>query len=179
MDKLDNLEKLKEKFNISYEQAKIALEFNDWDMLDAELFLEYNNIIEKPEEGIFFTNTIKSKYTEGDSISNNLVKVDVKENRDNTFFENICDLIDKANNIIFEIIKGDKVYLKLPSTIVIILLFFSFSLIIPLAIVGLFFDLKYRLRSNQLKLDKINNVFMKIESEVRKLKDKIKQRRKV
>ena len=105
MDKLDNLEKLKEKFNISYEQAKIALELNDWDMLDAVLYLENNNIIEKPEEGIFFTNTMKSKYTEGDSISNNLVKVDVKENRDNTFFENICDLIDKANNIIFEIIK--------------------------------------------------------------------------
>ena len=40
MDKLNLVEKLREKTGITYEDAKSVLEINNWDILDAILDLE-------------------------------------------------------------------------------------------------------------------------------------------
>ena len=40
MEKIEVVDKLRNKTNISYEEAKKALENNNWDILDAMLYLE-------------------------------------------------------------------------------------------------------------------------------------------
>ena len=40
MDQLEKVEKLRKKTNVSYEEAKAALEANNWNMLDAIVHLE-------------------------------------------------------------------------------------------------------------------------------------------
>ncbi|MGM9974626.1 MAG: ubiquitin, partial [Clostridiaceae bacterium] len=40
MDKINLVDKLRTKANISYEEAKVALENNNWDILDAMVYLE-------------------------------------------------------------------------------------------------------------------------------------------
>ena len=40
MDNLEKVEKLRERANVSYEEAKAALEANNWDLLDAMVALE-------------------------------------------------------------------------------------------------------------------------------------------
>ena len=42
------IEKLKDKANISYEDAKEALENSDWDILDAMIYLEKKGKIKRP-----------------------------------------------------------------------------------------------------------------------------------
>ena len=54
MDKLKLIDKLREKTNISYEEAKAALENNNWDILDAILYLEESGKVEKPSVNILY-----------------------------------------------------------------------------------------------------------------------------
>ena len=56
MDDFSIVEKLKNKTNISYEEAKEALEKSNWDILDAMVFLEKEKKIEPPSVSVYFTN---------------------------------------------------------------------------------------------------------------------------
>ena len=40
MDNFEKVEKLRQHANVSYEEAKEALERSDWDILDAMIYLE-------------------------------------------------------------------------------------------------------------------------------------------
>ncbi|NLO13382.1 MAG: ubiquitin, partial [Clostridiales bacterium] len=40
MDHFEMVEKLRQKANVSYEEAKAALEHSEWDLLDALVYLE-------------------------------------------------------------------------------------------------------------------------------------------
>ena len=53
------IEKLKDKANISYEDAKEALENSDWDILDAVIYLEKKGKVKRPSISAFYTNDSK------------------------------------------------------------------------------------------------------------------------
>ena len=42
MDNFEKVEKLREHANVTYEEAKEALENSNWDILDAMIYLEKN-----------------------------------------------------------------------------------------------------------------------------------------
>ena len=42
MDQFEKVEKLRERADVSYEEAKEALENSNWDILDAMIYLEQN-----------------------------------------------------------------------------------------------------------------------------------------
>ena len=182
MEKLKLVDKLRDKTNISYEEAKSALENNNWDILDAMLYLEENGRVEKPSVSIFYTNEYKESYTSQGEIGN------ISENRDNNYsksknnfegiFEAICKAIDTCNNIFVEIRRRGIVLLKIPLTVLILLLFFTFWIIIPLMIVGLFFEIEFLVSSKSIntdKVDKVNEVFSEISKNVQIIKDKFKK----
>lgn len=56
------VEKLKNEANISYEEAKIALERSNWDILDAFVYLEEKGKVQKPSVSIFYTNEYKENH---------------------------------------------------------------------------------------------------------------------
>ena len=149
MDKLKLIDKLREKANISYEEAKIVLENNNWNILDALLYLEESGKLEKPSVSIFYTN--ESRYSgEIQIIKNNDEYKYKAQSGYQGIFEAICKFIDTCNNISLEIKKVEKVFLKIPLTVVAILLFFMFWIIIPLIIVGLFFDIEFYVYANSI-----------------------------
>ena len=49
MDNLEKVEKLREKTGVSYEEAKEALEANNYDVLDAIIYLEKKGKVKAPE----------------------------------------------------------------------------------------------------------------------------------
>ena len=55
MDKLEKVEKLRERANVSYEEARSALEENDWDLLDAMVALEKFGKTSGPKQESFST----------------------------------------------------------------------------------------------------------------------------
>ncbi|WP_291651107.1 DUF4342 domain-containing protein [Clostridium sp.] len=174
MEKIKLIDKLREKTNISYEEAKTVLENNNWDILDALLYLEELGRVEKPSISIFYTN--ESRYGgESQVIRNNK---EYKHEAPNSFqgvFETICKFIDIGNNIFLQIKKKDKIFLKIPLTVVAILSFFMFWIIIPLIIVGLFFDIEFYVYANSINTDKINKVLNEISEYVKDIKEKFKK----
>lgn len=179
MEDFKLIEKLKEKANISYEDAKKALEDNDWDILDAMLYLERKEKIKKPSMSTFYTNENKESYSDDYSIAIYDNKEEKKNSRKfNGFegiFEAICRVIDTCNNIFLEISKEEKMFLKIPVTVLILLLMFTFWIVIPLFIVGLFFDIEFSISSKRVNTDKVNKIIKEISLIVKKVKEEIKK----
>ena len=50
MDEFEKVEKLREKANVSYEEARDALRASDGDILDAMVYLEKLGKVEAPKE---------------------------------------------------------------------------------------------------------------------------------
>lgn len=176
MEKLKLVDKLKNKANISYEEAKDVLEKSNWDMLEAMLYLEAHGKVQKPSISIFYTNESKESYNENGEEVN--LKKDTNENNfenKNSFegvFEAICKAIDTCNNIFIEIIRNSRVILKIPFTVLIVLLFFAFWIVIPLMIIGLFFNMEFLVSSKKIDVDKINKVFKETSKVVKDVKGK-------
>lgn len=168
------IDKLKNETNISYEEAKIALEKSNGDILDAFVYLEEKGKVQKPSVSIFYTNEYKENYKSSEIINNK----DQENNynnakKDNTFegiFVKVCKIIDTCNNIFFEIKRENKTFLKIPSTVIILLLVFAFWIVIPLYITGLFFDIEFSLSGKRVELSKINNVLKMISVNIKKVK---------
>ena len=179
MEKVKLVDTLRDKTNISYEEAKSALENNNWDILDAMLYLEEHGRVRKPSVSIFYTNEYKESYTNQKEV------VNIKEDRNNNnsksrnnfdgIFEAICKAIDTCNNIFVEIRRRGRVLLKLPLTVLILLLFFTFWIIIPLMIVGLFFDIEFLVLAKSVNTDKVNKVFSEISKNAQIIKEKFKK----
>ncbi len=176
VDKLNLVEKLREKTGITYEDAKRVLEINNWDILDAILDLEKQEKVKGPSVSIFYTNEYKESYEEENTEYNfEEIKKDSNYKSNNTFegiFEVICKAIDTCNNIFIEIKGKNNFFLKFPLTVVIVLLIFGFWLLIPLVVIGLFLDIEFSVESKKINTNKINDILSKILKEVQKIKGK-------
>lgn len=178
MDKFELVDKLKNKANISYDEAKIALENNNWDILDSMLYLERCGIVKNPSVSIFYSNEYKESYTSQEEVNNDEnINSNNSKNKDNFegIFEAICKVIDTCNNIFLQIKRNGRVLVKVPLTVVIVFLFFGFWIIIPLIIVSLFFDVEFLVSSkrfNSDNIDKVNNAFSKISKGIKDIKKK-------
>ena len=64
MERFRLVDKLKDKENISYEEAKTILEENNWDILDSMIYLEEIGRVKKPSVSVFYTNDYKESYKE-------------------------------------------------------------------------------------------------------------------
>ena len=179
MENLKLVDKLKNKTNISYEEAKTVLEKSNWDILDAMLYLEEKGKVPKPSVSTFYTNEYKESYKYIEIINNkdqkNKYNNGKKGNNFEGFFEVVCKVIDTYNNIFFEIKRENIAFLKIPITVMILLLIFAFWIVIPLAIVGLFFDIEFSLSGNKVETSKINNIFKMISANIKKVKEELKK----
>lgn len=61
MDNFEKVEKLREHANVSYEEAKQALENSNWDILDAMIYLEQSGKVHGPEHSSYTTQAEKVK----------------------------------------------------------------------------------------------------------------------
>lgn len=140
MEKLEKVESLRTKAGVSYEEAKAALEANDWDVLDAMIALEKEGKVAEPK--------MSSYTTKSEAASDKMITAyeDKKkaEKKSSKFFEKCKELFDKANRNSLEIDKDGKMILTVPVSIFILLLIFCFWAVVPLMIVGLFFSMHYQ-----------------------------------
>lgn len=172
MDKEKAIERLMKKTNLSYDINKKALEEAEWDILDAILILEEKGEIPKPETTVYYTNRIYEEKAD-----NEIIKVQYKKEEKKSFLEIICGLIDTLNNIFFKIVRNDQVLIKLPLTVVILLLFFTFWISVPLFIIGFFYDVEYSFVGRGAENKKINNFLRNVSREIHYRKNNRKERR--
>ena len=101
-------------------------------ILYSILYLEEQGKVKRPSVSIFYTNEYNENYEDEDQQFNfQEVKKDNNYKSNNNFegiFEAICKVIDTCNNIFVEIKGENNFFLKLPLTVVIVLLIFGFAI---------------------------------------------------
>ena len=135
MEKMEKVEALRNKAGVTYEEAKAALEANNWDVLDAMIALEKEGEVKQ-------TSSSKAEVLTGDVVTENGQKGSSEPKR-RKFMNWVKDILRKANRNSFEISKDGKIILTVPVLVFVIVLLFAFHIVIPLMIIGLFFSIKY------------------------------------
>ena len=135
MEKMEKVEALRNKAGVTYEEAKAALEANNWDVLDAMIALEKEGKVKQ-------TSSSKAEVLTGDVVTENGQKGSSEPKR-RKFMNWIKDILRKANRNAFEVSKDGKIILTVPVLVFVIVLLFAFHIVIPLMIIGLFFSIKY------------------------------------
>ena len=135
MEKMEKVEALRNKAGVTYEEAKAALEANNWDVLDAMIALEKEGKVKQ-------TSSSKAEVLTGDVVTENGQKGSSEPKR-RKFMNWVKDILRKANRNSFEISKDGKIILTVPVLVFVFVLLFAFHIVIPLMVIGLFFSIKY------------------------------------
>lgn len=165
MERIEMVEKLMSKANVSYEEAQQALEKNNWDLLDAMVYLERQGKVKTSQEN-------KSIVLEKESSED---KKEKKQRGVGAMFGRVCrfikNLIKKGNENYFEINKEGEKPIKISLTISTLLLIIAFWPVVVLLVVGLFLGYKYSLTGPDIKCDTVNDILGKASSSAEDIKN--------
>ena len=177
MDEMEKVEKLREKANVTYEEAKEALEASNGDMLDAMIYLEKQGKVSK-EEGTYSTN-----YEEQTALTSvqETVENDEEEAKksDRTIAQKIRHLFRlifikiRSNNFVVER-KGEEL-INVPLWVLVMIILLSFWLITILLVVGLFLDCRYSVVGPD-DCSVVNDVMDKAGDVAKKVKDEFNEK---
>ncbi len=163
MDRFEMTEKLREKANVTYEEAKAALEASDWDLLEAIVHLENQGRVDAPKAKTHTREETTRKKEEG-NMSNILQNI--------TNF--VSGLVEKGNRNALEVHRNGKIVLTLPLT-VLVLLMLIFWITIPVLIVSLFFGCRYRFSGRDIS-QKGNDAMDSVADKAEDLKESLQQK---
>lgn len=141
MINLENIDVLKDRANVSYQEAKEALEICDGNLVDALIYLEKSEKI-RPER--------KAAHERFAENSKNLGEETKK-------------VFSKMNAHRFMIQKNGETFLNIPSILALILILVTFPVSIVLLVLGVVFGFKFRIRNKKGKayemMEKIKETF--------------------
>jgi len=160
MTTLEQVEKLREKTNVSYDDAKAALEAAGGDLLEAIIYLEKMGKVAAPAGGGYYNSEQSSQ---GSGCKNNKHKENNCQSRESfgsmvkRFGRYCAKLIHRGNINTFEVYKGNELKIALPVTVLALLLIFVFWVTVPLIIVGLFCGFRYSFNGPDLGKQSVND----------------------
>ncbi len=153
MDHFELVEKLRERANVSYEDAKRALEASNWDLLDAMVLLENEGRIQSEENPAFTTRREpRPQHVYTDDSARGILRrlVDV-----------LVSLINRASKIDVVVSRYGKTVMALPLIAVILLVLFAPWMTIPIMLIALFFGFRYAFRGEGIS-DKVNQAMDRV-----------------
>ena len=168
MTELEKAEKLREKANVTFSEAKEALDKSGGDLLDALIYLENSGKVTEPAGGGFFSGADIPAKAETKASNNN--KNINSSNKDQTGSgEEFADLMkrfgafclkmfNKGLNNHLVATKGDQQLFSCPVLIVILLAVFFFWIIGLLFVISLFCGFRYHFTGADLGKDSVNAV---------------------
>ena len=165
MTNMEMVEMLREKANVSYGEAKAALERNNWDVLDAMIDLEkMGKISEAKSTESSFTNNDTAGDAE-DTISRQTEPMasakNTRKKRFSVFKEEFKKLIRKGLDNSFVVRKEEKEVFRIPVLLFVIVLLAAFWVTVPLLIVGTVFHFRYTFQGEDMGTDEINETMEK------------------
>lgn len=167
MDTFEKVEKLRERANVSFEEAKEALEHSNGDLLEAMIYLEKNG--KTVSDG---TSSYSTSYED----AKELPKVVPQPAPKDGFFKRIGRIIKKLaiksteNFLVVE--KNGSQILKMPVWVMILILFVAWYASIILLIVSLFLGCRFSFVGKD-DLSKVNDVMGKASDLAINVKDKV------
>lgn len=173
MATIEQVERLREKANVTYDEAKAALEACNNDLLDAIIYLEKQGKVKG--EGGFYSSASSSK-----SRSSAEIPTEESEEEKPGFsdllrrFGRLCmKLVRKGNENILEIYRNGELRTSMPVNVLVLLLIVAFWITIPLLILGLFFGFRYRFNGPDLGRNVVNDPMDSVANAAQELKNSI------
>ncbi|MPM34684.1 hypothetical protein SDC9_81271 [bioreactor metagenome] len=172
MATLEQVEKLREKANVSFEEAKAALDACNGDMLDAVIYLERQGKVSSPAGGGFFSSANASneqKEAQGEGRGDNRKCGSFREAMRR--LGHFCAVgFNKGNSNYLEAEKDGKVVLACPVTVFVLLLLLFFWVVVPFIVISLFFGLRYRFTGEDLGRESVNKVMGSVSDKAEDIK---------
>lgn len=141
MDELEKVERLRERAKVSYEEAKQALVENNWDLLDAMVYLEQQGKVEQPKQSSFTT-----QYEESEKIEE-AVNDTKREGGAGALLNRFIDwckrILKKGNENSFIVEKDGKQVMSVPVTLLVIVAILAFWFVLIVLVIGLFCNCRY------------------------------------
>lgn len=163
MDRLEQIEKLRERAQVSYDEARTAYEAANGDLLDALIFLEKQGKVAPPKGDGYYRsehyNRSEQQPTTGpvhEEREEQSRKGRTENEEPNSNFKETLDriwkfftgLIKKGNETSFEVLRDKEHMASFPVTVLALLLLFAPWVTLPLIVIGLFFGFHYQFVSN-------------------------------
>ena len=159
MEMIEKVERLREKANVSYEEAKAALEQTGGDLLDAIVLLERQGKVKEPTHSTFST-----EYEEQKEYIKVRDKVEEQENSapsmGRTIGRAFRGLIRFIKQTTFIVTKGEDTVFTMPTLIFALLLFFFWEVLAPVMVIALFFGVRYSFEGEE-EAEKANSILHK------------------
>lgn len=170
MEQLEKVEKLRERANVTYEEAKEALEASGWDLLDAMVYLEKQGRVKSPAQETYTTNY--EEQTQYVSVKDKVQEQE--ETGSESFFKKLSRfakiLLQKSKDNSFYITRKDEEIFHMPVWALALLLLFTWKLLIPVMVVALFFECRYSFKGKD-NLDGVNKAMDKASDLADRVKD--------
>ena len=142
MDNFEKVEKLRERAAVSYEEAKEALEASNWDILDAMVLLEKQGKTDGPRKSSYSTDyDQQEEYT---PVTKTVYDEKREKGRAARSIKGLFkDFIRICKENSFCVTRKGKEILRVPVSVLILLLIFFWKLVLPVLLVGLFLGFQY------------------------------------
>ncbi len=173
MDMFEKVDKLRERANVSYEEAKEALERANGDILDAMILLEREGKTRKEGSESYVTDrSTESRYYESCPADDpKKARKERVRQTGRTFGEKLKSLFQKSLVNYLVVDRKGETLLKLPILAVVVIILVAWYAAIVAIVVSLFCECRYRFVGED-DLKAVNDVCEKVEDLASQVKDK-------
>jgi len=177
MTTFENVEKLRERANVTYEEAKQALDACGGDLLDAMIYLENKGKACPPPGGGSYSSSAQPP-PEQETYEDPRAAAQPQDQTFGWWMQQIwnfcCSLLHKGIRNNLEVWEKNELWFSLPVLIFVILLLVAFWVVIPALIIGLFCGLRYRFSGRDIDKTPANNVMDSCAKAAENIKEEIR-----
>jgi len=143
MDNMQMVEKLREYADVTYEEAKVALDEANGDLLEAVILLERQGKTKKPEQSTYTT-----KAEEQPQYQDVRERIEQQEKKaSDGFGRKTGRAVKKMVNILkrnfFQVTRNDNLLFQMPAWVFALILLFFWETVIPVMLISLFFGVRF------------------------------------
>ena len=172
MENMEKVDLLRERADVSYEEAKAVLEEANWDLLDAIVILERRGKTKAPERESFSTSYDEQEQYE--KVQEKVEEQQKKAERNGSLRQTIRRICQILVHNSFQIQRKNNTLLMMPAWVFALILFVAWKGVVPAMIIGLFFGFRYsfegedNLQTANDFMDKASDVVNEMKSEFEK-----------
>ena len=169
---IEQVETLRAKANVSYDEAKAALEAVNGDLLDAVILLERQGKI--PQSGGFYSGekTPEAAPTQTNERTNRRTR-ETFGGLLSRLGRAFSRLVHKGNTNSFEILRHDETKAEFPVTVLALLAIIAFPATVFFLILGMFLGFRYRFNGPDLGKSTVNDPIDQVADAAEELKNNI------
>lgn len=173
MEMLEKVEKLREKANVSYEEAKAALEEANGDILDAMILLENQGKTVKPEKETYSTK-YEDNFMAPEVVDATSEKKENKKSAGSTFTDKLKVLWKKACDNYLVLERHEEHIIKVPIWFFLLILILGIEFVPIIMVISLFFDCRYSFVGKD-EMKAANDVAKKVGDLAEDVAEKVKE----